>query len=341
MNLLLRTGLTMFFIPYMALGFELCTDYQGRSRLQGIRQIFNMLANFAGPAMAWALFFQDKAGVRGTTVAANYLHMGAVFATATAVFVLIVVAGTFHLRRDSRTRASETGSPEPAGSGDAVRLKARSIRFLLDLKQMLLDFNARWVIIFIFVGCVGTVLVSSLQIFVYDDLMRFSANEKTIAHGMTMVGAILGGVVSMWLAQRFDKRGAVLFGSLVSIGCNGMLALLFVTGLVSPGTTWLVEGQAIPLALCLFIVFHAGYWMGSGIAVPVATAMMADISEIHFLQTGLRKDGGYSSVFSLAMRLAYGLGLLASGYCLRLVGTRCHTLKRQSTPRKWCGVWAC
>ncbi len=33
MNLLLRTGLTMFFIPYMALGFEMCTDYQRRSLL--------------------------------------------------------------------------------------------------------------------------------------------------------------------------------------------------------------------------------------------------------------------------------------------------------------------
>ena len=35
MNLLLRTGLTMFFIPYLALGFEMCGDYQGRARLQG------------------------------------------------------------------------------------------------------------------------------------------------------------------------------------------------------------------------------------------------------------------------------------------------------------------
>ena len=49
MNLLLRTGLTMFFIPYMALGFEMCDDYQGRSRLQGIRQIFNMAAKQTQP----------------------------------------------------------------------------------------------------------------------------------------------------------------------------------------------------------------------------------------------------------------------------------------------------
>ena len=51
-NLILRTGVSLFYIPYMALGFEMCADYQGRSRLQSIRQILNMAANLAGPALA-------------------------------------------------------------------------------------------------------------------------------------------------------------------------------------------------------------------------------------------------------------------------------------------------
>ena len=74
-NLILRTGLTMFFIPYMALGFEICSDYQGRSRLQAVRVIFNMLINFAGPAMAWTVFFRDQGGIQGTTVASNHRNM--------------------------------------------------------------------------------------------------------------------------------------------------------------------------------------------------------------------------------------------------------------------------
>ena len=56
-NLILRTGVSLFYIPYMALGFEMCADYQGRSRLQSIRQILNMAANLAGPALAWSFFF--------------------------------------------------------------------------------------------------------------------------------------------------------------------------------------------------------------------------------------------------------------------------------------------
>jgi GPH family glycoside/pentoside/hexuronide:cation symporter len=306
-NLILRTGLTMFFIPYMALGFDICTDYYGRSRLQAIRVIFNLIVNFAGPAMAWTYFFQDRDGVRGTTVPANYLHMGIVFALATAVFALVAVAGTAPCIEDTRA--------VPRKNSD------HWIRdFFHGLGQIILDPNTRWVTLFIFVTSVGTVWVSSLQIFVYDDFMRFSAHQKTIAHGSTMVGMALGAYFSMGLAKRFDKRGTVLLGGLVGIVSNGVLALCFLTGILEPGTIWSVGGLAVPLALCCFVLFHASYWLGIGIMIPIATAMMADVSEIQFLQTGIKKDGGYSSVFSLAIRLACAIGLIASGYGLHLIG---------------------
>ncbi len=84
MNLFLRTGLTMFFIPYLALGFEMCSDTDGRARLQAVRQVLNMAANFAGPALAWSIFYRDGVAadgtkIIGTTVPQNFIHMGARF----------------------------------------------------------------------------------------------------------------------------------------------------------------------------------------------------------------------------------------------------------------------
>lgn len=306
-NLVLRTGLTMFFIPYMALGFEMCSDYQGRAKLQSIRQIFNMAANFAGPALAWSIFFQDQGNIRGTTVAVNYLHMGTVFAISTAVFVLIVIVFTFHWHEDTRHATREGRAGWVNG-------------FLIDMKQILRDPNPRWVFVFVFVVCAGMVLVSSLQIFVYDDYMKFSAFEKTIAHGGTMVGMALGAFISVGLAKNFDKRNTVLIGGLVSVMASLMLGLLFVTGLVPHDGTRIIAGHTVPLALCLFVPLHAAYWFGNGVMLPIANAMMADVSEIHRLQTGIKKDGGYSSVFSLSMRMAISMSLMASGYCLDFIG---------------------
>jgi glycoside/pentoside/hexuronide:cation symporter, GPH family len=309
MNLLLRTGLTMFFIPYLALGFEMCDDYQGRSRIQGIRQIFNMAANFAGPAMAWTFFFKDVGDVQATTVEANYHHMGLAFSCATAVFVLLAVFFTYRWHEDTRSapRQSEHGW-----------FKA----FFHEMRLILADRNPRWVFIFIFIVCAGMVIVASLQMFVYDDFMKFPSWQKSIAHGGTMVGMALGALASMGLTRRFDKKGAVLIGGGVSIACNLALAAMFLTGMVGPDATLEAGGITLPLALILFVIFHAGYWFGSGVMLPVSTSMMADVSEIRRLRTGEVKDGSYSAVFSLAMRMAISFSLMVSGWCLAGIGYR-------------------
>ena len=306
-NLLLQTGVTTFFIPYMALGFELCTDHLGRSRLQAIRLIFNLIVNFAGPAMAWTWFFKDQNYIPGTTVAANYQNMGLVFAVASAVFIIIVVVGTWHLIEDTRQVVQKSG-------GRWVR------NFYRDLSQIALDPNLRWVIVFILVTCFGTVWVSALQIFVYDDFMKIPAHEKTIAHGSTMVGMALGAFFSMGLAKRFDKKYAVILGGLISIIGNGMLALLFLTGAVRPGSILPLAGYDLPLSLGIFVVLHASYWLGIGIMLPNVTAMVAEVAEIYQLQTGIKKEGSYSAVFSLSSRLAGAVGLMAAGYALHFIG---------------------
>jgi GPH family glycoside/pentoside/hexuronide:cation symporter len=54
--------------------------------------------------------------------------------------------------------------------------------------------------------------------------------------------------------------------------------------------------------------------------LPVSTAMMADVSEVRKIRTGEVRDGGYSAVFSLAMRLAISFSLVVSGWCLSGIG---------------------
>lgn len=318
MNLLLRTGLTMFFIPYLALGFEMTTDYQDRSRIQGMRWVFNMIANFAGPAMAWTFFFKDKDGVQATTVEANYHHMGGTFAIATAVFVVLVCLFTMRWSQDTRDA--------PANSEHGW-FKA----FFIEMKQILADPNPRWVFVFIFIVCAGMVIVSSLQMFVYDDFMHFTSGKfllgggmelshTSVAHGSTMIGMALGALVCTRLTRRFDKKGAVLLGGGLSIACNIALAAIFLTGWIKPGATCQFAGHTLPLALIVFVLFHATYWLGNGIMLPVSTAMMADVSEVRKIQTGEVRDGGYSAVFSLAMRMAISFSLVLSGWCLSGIG---------------------
>jgi GPH family glycoside/pentoside/hexuronide:cation symporter len=300
-NLLLRTGVTLFFVPYLALGFEVCPDYQGRSRVQAVRQVMNMAANFAGPALAWSLFFRDSVGpdgakILGTSVPENYTRMGLVFAGASFICVLATLWFTRRWCEDTRQSPAAAKKKEPFFSG---------------LKQSFSDACLRLVLLVVFLLCTGMVLVGSFQIYVYICFMRFEPGQKSLAHGSTMIGMALGGILSAWLAKRLEKKGAVLAGGLLSLLCSSGLALLFLTGWVA------VETRT---AFVAFLLLHGLFWLGNGIALPSCTAMVADVAGLWRRRTGENKDGAYSALFSVSLKIAIALGLMGSGGVLSAIG---------------------
>jgi glycoside/pentoside/hexuronide:cation symporter, GPH family len=304
-NLLQRTAITIFSIPYTALGFEICTDYSGRVKLQGIRSALNMIANFLGPGLAWAIFFSNNDVVRATSVEENYLAMGESFAVVSLLCIVFVVVATSKYITDSRDLHTE---------GNSVK------GFIRDMKEIATDVYPRFVFLFIVVVTIGIAMVSSLQMYLYEHFMRFGGIEKSIAHGGTMVGFLIGSLFAAFLARKLDKKGAVAFGAGLSVGSNLVLAALFLPGVLMPGQTIALFSLTIPYSFIIFTLFHGCYWLGNGIVFPTATSMMADVSEINELRTGIRKDGAYAAVFSFAQKCAISLGVLVSGYSLTLIG---------------------
>ncbi|WDE99399.1 MFS transporter [Lentisphaera profundi] len=179
------------------------------------------------------------------------------------------------------------------------------------MKGVILDVYARRVFAFVFLAAVNMVLVSSLQMYFYVYFMDFSAGQKSFVHGATMVGCGVGGLLSARLTQRFEKKGAVVLGGVISILANAVLALVFLTGLMP------VDSH---LSVGVFVIFHALYWLGSGVMLPTATAMMADISELNKIRTGVLKDGAYSALFSFILKAAISFSMLVSGYILSGIG---------------------
>jgi GPH family glycoside/pentoside/hexuronide:cation symporter len=304
-NLLQRTAITVFYVPFVALGFEICSDYSGRVTLQGIRSAMNMLANVLGPGLAWVIFFSNNAAVRATSVEQNYVNMGLTFAAVSLLCILAVIMLTRKHIIDSRQMAM---------AGNSLR------EFFKDMRAIVADPYPRYVFAFIVVVTVGIALVSSLQMYLYEHFMKFSGIEKTVTHGGSMVGFGIGSLVASFLTRKFDKKGGVFFGGLLSIGASFILAALFLPGILVPGQSASFFSGTIPYAFILFAVFHALYWMGNGIIFPTAISMMADVSEINEIRTGINKDGAYSAVYSFAQKCAISLAVLISGYSLTLIG---------------------
>ncbi|MBL7215872.1 MAG: MFS transporter [Phycisphaerae bacterium] len=307
-NLLFRTALTIFIVPYTALGFEVCTDYDGRSKLQSFRFIFNMAANLLGPALAWPIFFANRGDIDGTHFKSNYHKMGTVFSITTLIIVLFCVFSTRRYAVDTRQKKHLAGN--------------KLSDFFRDIRDILLDKNARVVFTFFAVATFGTAFVASLQMYTYIHYMHFTGGQKGFVHGLGMAGFAIGSVLAMFISKKLDKKPAVYIAACLCIVSNLMLLILFVGGIIDPRLVSTLPWYdiTVPVSVIVFAILQASYWMGSGIMQPVVTSMIADISEVNKHRTGILKDGSYSAMFAFVMKGVWAVGLFLQGLCLSWAG---------------------
>lgn len=304
-NLVLRTAFTVFIVPYTALGFEICSDYAGRTKLQGIRFAMNMVANFFGIAMGWKWYFKDHGDISGVTISSNFVRMGTIFTVATFLIVIFVSIVTRNHICDSRNE----------------KVVGNSLKdFYVDMREIVFNKYCKWVFAYTFIVIFGIAFAGAYQGHLYEYFMKFSSDSKSIVHGCAMAMTAIGSMAASVLVKRYDKKGAVWVGVMVSVFGNFALSSLFLSGLVTPGQTFSLVGLNIPFALIIFTFLHGCYWMGNGVLFPVAISMMADISEIHQIKSGTNKDGSYSAVYSFVLKASSSFGILFSMLCLSFVG---------------------
>jgi GPH family glycoside/pentoside/hexuronide:cation symporter len=306
-NLLCRTSYAVFAVPYIALGYEICTDYHQRSQLQATRMSMNMLTNLCGPALGWSLFFHDHpGGPEATSVVANFLHMGSAFSLATICFTLVVVVATRQHITDTRGLVTGTGNSLGA--------------FYRDFREILTDRYLRPIVIFMCIGTTGAVFVATLQMYLYVYFVHLTALQKTLIHGGGMVLFALGAITGVALARRFDKKHAVCIGAGIAATADLTAVIVFLGGILEPTTVWVVGGHTIPIAVIVFGLCDMINWFGVGLFASLGNSMIADVAEINDLASGVRKDGGYAAIFAFTTKLVLSVAVFTASSCLAWVG---------------------
>lgn len=315
-NLIVRTSSTVYGIPYVALGFEICTSYEERSRLQSVRLFFNQIFNFLGGALAWVLFFQDEIrsdGTRidGSTIASNYYHAGISLAIASAITILLCVFFTRRYVTDTRN--------------EQVHNDLSS--FMRDFIDTISDRYALCVISTFTLATFGFFLVSQIQMFTYVDFMKLTAMQKTCVHGAGMILFGLGSLLQSYLVHRFDKKPTAYIAVAICVLSNVVLMILFIGNILPPEVSWIISdklpilgGFKLPISVLMFGMFQALWWGGCGILVPLSSSMIADVSEINRMKTGQLKDGSYAAVFSFIIKAAVTVGFFLNGLLLDWAG---------------------
>ncbi len=308
-NIIIRTAFTVFLVPYMALGFEMCDSDMDRARLQGVRVAFNMVINIIFGGLGWILFFPDvetEEGVRidGTRIAENYESMAIILGVVCIVLVLFCVFITYKFSNKNQIK------PDPAPFKENVKA------IIHDLKDVFSDKLVWLVFGFYGIAQFSMMVVSQVQMFTYVEYMLFTDIQKTFVHTGGMVGFMFGSLFLGSMVKRFDKK-LTGYGAMVMASCGGLgLLVVFTGGLLDPQATI----GTFPVAVAVFGFFQFLWWGSCGVLVPLATSMIGDLSRIKRAKTGEVTEGRYAAGFSFFMKAANALGLMVTGLILTGAG---------------------
>ena len=315
-NLLIKTAFTVFVVPFTALGFEMCVTDEDRARIQGVRFGFNMIMNVLFTGLGWILFFpdgvaEDGSMVDGTKIVENFHRMGMVLSGSAVLLVCICVATTFRFANKSEQAIED------------ATMRDHFNAFIHDLKDVYSDKFVWFVFGFFGLAQFAMMVVSQVQMFTYVEYMRFSSLEKTVVHTGGMFGFMAGSFLLGSLVQRLDKKKTGYCAmAIAASGCIALLAI-FSGGLMDPQAYMLFtdyQGQAFHLSALVFGVLQSLWWGGCGILVPLAVAMIADLSAIKKCKTGEVTEGRYAAGLSFFLKASSALGMLVTGYILKGVG---------------------
>jgi glycoside/pentoside/hexuronide:cation symporter, GPH family len=288
-----RSLISVFNVPYIALGAELADGYLERSRVVAWRAVAGILGGVLVTVLAYAVFFSRPPGLLR---AEGYPGFG--WSSALALFVAsaICCAGVM------RYAASLPRAPTVATS-IWRRLPAEMAEIFRNSSFRLLFFSA--VLFYVAVGANST-LGNHTQIFVW----KLQPWMMQAVGYLYLAGILVGIAMAPTLARRMEKKTMVIIGLTMVILVWTVLPVLRAAGLYVPtgvGAMW-------PLGFN-----SAASGLGVGFVAIAYPSMMADAADEHEHLFAARREGLYFAGLGFAGKAASGLGALVGGFALELL----------------------
>jgi glycoside/pentoside/hexuronide:cation symporter, GPH family len=288
----LRISISLFQVPYFALGAELSDDYAERSTIVAARVLFTIIGQIAFPILAFGVFL---AGPRGRWNHDAYSPLAWSCAAIAAVAALLTTVGTLRERGRLHTASTQTSFTPARFLGEAAEvLRNRSFRSLFFC----------CLILFAGLGFGGALTLHANTFF-----WKFSSQALQILGLVAPIGWLTGVFVAAALAKRMEKRNIAMLG-LALIGVAQFAPVtLRLTNLIGP---------ELSLATLIGSTILGGF--GGALSTISFQSMMADAADEHERLFSARREGLYFAGITFSAKAASGLGLLIGGIALDLIG---------------------
>lgn len=294
-----RIGLTVYGVPYYAMAAELSRNYNERTHIISVREFFNNLFNIAVFIIGFTIFLPESEQFEdGMMNKAGYAPFVLTMAIIGAISAFIAVYGTRHKIPDmpkSPPKDQQTGWKHT----------------FLEIKRAVQIRDVVWVS-----GGYGLIVIlygvgSALSFYIGVYLWQFSQEYKLIVSFMPFIFVVPAVFLAAIIAQKIDKRPAVLIFCNLYFACSILPYLAYMTGHM-PNT-----GSAT-LMWVIALANGTGFFGLVGVIV-IANSMLADVADEMQLTTGKRQEGILYAAFSFANKMTFGAGLIITALTLILL----------------------
>ncbi len=288
-------GLTIFSVPYVAMGYEMSNDFHERTNIMAVAQWIGQWAWVVAPWF-WVVMYDPEwfptaeVATRQLAIWVGIICM--IFAMVPAIFI------------KSRSTLHENYSSLN------IRAIGRSLKEILQgFKEafQLASFRRLCVATFFIFNAFNTIAAFSFFIIVYY-LFSGAADEAGV--WPTLFGS-LGALVTTfvvipvvaWMSRVMGKKNAFILSQAISVIGYIMLWFLFV-----PGKPW------------MFIFALPFFSFGIGSLFTLMMSMTSDVIDQDELNTGKRREGIFGAIYWWMVKFGFAIAGGLSGIILSVVG---------------------
>lgn len=277
------SAMTLFFVPHMALGAELSTDYHERSRLFGVRHIFYILGSILSLGAMYLLINEEFSPDGNVRLLARDLAFVAI-----GIMVVLVVYAVVVLRERPEFQNRQQGGPIQA------------------FRDIWGNPHARLLITVTFIENVGSAAIAALTLYISQYVVGAPAMAPLIILAYMIPSSLF---VPMWipLSKRYGKIKVWMAGMVMTgVSFGGMFVLPFLDTLDER------------LVVIFVLAFFAG--LANGCGGTLGPSVQGDVIDFDEYQTGERKEGSYFAAWNFVYKSALGVMLLLTGFVLDFAG---------------------
>jgi GPH family glycoside/pentoside/hexuronide:cation symporter len=288
---------TFFELPSLALLPELTRDYQERTRIIALRQLFGVVGALGMTLLAYQVFLRESPdGTGGVLSRDGYFGYALCAALLIFFFILASTAGTHnripYLAKPPTRKVTFAGMAKEVGA----TLNNRSF-IVLTLSGMFM---------YVALGTRG-----GLELYFSLYFWGFNQDQLSILATAGIIASFLGVVIAPIVSAKLGKKkGAIICFTLAVITGLGPVGLR-VLGLMPPNGSDL-----------LFWIMFADMIVNASLAITngvMLSSMIADVVEDSEVKTGRRSEGLLNSADNLFKKIVSGVGVLISGAVLTFI----------------------